>query len=281
MSQNLAGRTVLITGANTGIGRATAVALARRGARLVLAGRSEERTRAALDEVRAAGAEAGFLPLDLGDLASVRRAASTFLDGGSPLHVLINNAGLAGSRGTTADGFELTFGTNHLGPYLFTRLLLPRLREAGGARIVNVASVAHFKAKGFDWEAVRRRTETATGLREYQVSKLANVVFTKELARGRAGDGVRSYSLHPGVVASDVWRRIPWPFRSIMKLRMISNEEGAKTSVYCAASPEVAEHDGRYYDAEKERSPSKIAEDAALGRELWDRSEEMVGTHLT
>jgi NAD(P)-dependent dehydrogenase (short-subunit alcohol dehydrogenase family) len=237
-----------------------------------------------VEEICAAGGEARFLSLDLGDLASVRRAASELLDGGDPLHVLVNNAGLAGQRGTTRDGFELIFGTNHLGPYLLTRLLLPRLREtasrAGGARIVNVSSDSHDKARGFDWDAARRPTATVSGMPEYERSKLANVVFTKELARGHAGAGVHSYALHPGVVATDVWRGVPWPVRPIMKLFMISNEEGAKTTLHCATSPEVADHDGRYYANEREKAPNRVAEDLALGQELWARSEELVGGFL-
>lgn len=280
MEASLADRTIIVTGCNTGIGRVTALELAKRGAQLILANRSEEKTRPVLDEIAAGGGKAELLALDLGDLASVKRAASTFLDSGRPLHTLINNAGLAGLRGTTKDGFEVAFGTNHLGHFLFTLLLLPRLREAGGARIVNVASGSHYKAKGIDFEAVRKPTVAVTGMPEYEVSKLANVLFTKELARGRAGAGVHSYALHPGVVASDAWRQIPWPFRSLMKLFMISNEQGAQTTLYCATSSEVADHDGRYYDKQREKKPSAVSEDAALARELWNKSEEWVAPHL-
>ncbi len=219
----------MVTGANTGIGAATARALAARGGKLWLACRSEEKARPVLDEIRAAGGRAELLALDLADLASVRKSAAEFLARDEPLHVLVNNAGLAGKRGLTRDGFEITFGTNHLGPFLFTTLLLPRLRASAPARIVNVSSVAHYQAKGIDWEALRRPTVTRTGLREYSVSKLCNVLFTKELARGRAGAGVHSYALHPGAVASDVWREVPPPFRWLIKLFMLSNEEGAQT----------------------------------------------------
>lgn len=284
MTDALGGTTILVTGANTGIGRVTAVELARRGARVVLAGRSEERTRPVVDAIRAAGGDAEFLALDLGDLASVQRAAASWLDRGEPLHVLVNNAGLAGQRGTTKDGFELIFGTNHLGPFLFTLLLLPRLREAaaarGSARIVNVSSDSHYKAKGLDWDAVRRPTATVSGMPEYERSKLANVIFTKELARGHAGAGVHSYALHPGVVATDVWRGVPWPVRPIMKMFMISEEEGARTTLHCTTSPDVADHDGRYYAKEREKRPNPVAEDPAIGKELWSRSEELVAPFL-
>jgi NAD(P)-dependent dehydrogenase (short-subunit alcohol dehydrogenase family) len=280
MGGELGGRTVLVTGANTGIGRVTALELAKKGAKMVLAGRSEERTRPVVEEIRGAGGEADFLELDLGSLASVKAAAQRFLDGGKPLDVLVNNAGLAGSKGTTRDGLELTFGTNHVGPFLFTLLLLPRLREAERPRIVNVASKAHYRAPGIDFDAVRRATASTTGVPEYQVSKLANVLFTKELARGKAGPNVRSYSLHPGVIASDVWREIPWPIRSIMKLFMKSNEEGALTSIHCASSPEVEGDDGLYYDECKARRPSRLAEDPDLAKKLWSESEAMVEAFL-
>jgi retinol dehydrogenase-12 len=265
-------RTYLITGANTGIGRVTAEELARSGNQVFLACRSLDRTRPVLNAIRGAGGFAEFLPLDLGDLASVRACAEAFLSRGEPLHVLINNAGLAGQRGLTRSGFELAFGTNHVGHFLLTSLLLPRLRESDDARVVTVASRAHYRAPGIDFEAVRRPTQTTTGLSEYQVSKLANVLFSRELAR-REGDKVHSYALHPGVVASDIWRSVPWGIRHIMALFMSSNEEGARTTLHCATSPAVREQTGCYYDACKERTPSRVAQDDALAARLWEQSE--------
>lgn len=269
---SLKGRTFLVTGANTGIGRVTAVELAKRGGRVVLACRSEEKAAPVLDEIKQAGGDADFLKLALDDLAQVRDAASSFLARNEPLHVLVNNAGLAGQRGLTKDGFELAFGVNHLGHFLFTTLLLPRLLEADAPRIVNVSSKSHYRAKGIDWEAVRKTTASTTGLPEYEVSKLANVLFTKEMAR-RMGGKVKSYALHPGVIASDVWRGVPWGIRHVMKAFMKSNEDGAKTSLYCAASDAVRDDDGRYYDEEREKKPSRTSEDPALAAELWKRSE--------
>jgi retinol dehydrogenase-12 len=270
----LSGRTMIVTGANTGIGRVTAEELAARGAHVWLACRSAEKTRPVLDAIRALGGSADFLHLDLADLDSVRSAARTFLDKSARLDVLVNNAGLAGAKGTTRQGFELAFGTNHLGPFLFTVLLLPRLRECAPARIVNVASEGHYKAPGIDWAALRKPTATSTGFPEYCVSKLCNVLFTKELARGKAGQGVHSYSLHPGAVASDVWRAVPWGIRHIMKLFMLSNEQGARTSIWCATSPDLAEQDGRYYDSCREKPPNPLADDAELARTLWEKSAE-------
>jgi NAD(P)-dependent dehydrogenase (short-subunit alcohol dehydrogenase family) len=270
------GKYAFVTGANTGIGRITAIELARSGAKVVLACRSEERTRPVVEEIAAAGGHAEFLPLDLASLASVRAAAEKFLAKDEPLPLLVNNAGLAGSHGTTEDGFELTFGTNHVGPYLLTRLLLPAIERAGDARIVNVASAGHYRAPGIDFDAVRRRTATTTGFPEYCVSKLANVLFTKELAE-RLPRTIHTYSLHPGAVASDVWREVPWGIRHLMKLFMLTNEEGAKTTLYCATSDAVGDETGLYYEACHEKTPSRLARDAALARTLWEKSAEWTG----
>jgi NAD(P)-dependent dehydrogenase (short-subunit alcohol dehydrogenase family) len=270
----LSGRTFLITGANTGIGYATAADLANRGGRVYLACRSEQKGEAAAAAIVAAtGNEAvTFLPLDLGDLASVRACAARFLARGEPLHVLINNGGVAGARGITADGFELAFGVNHLGHFALTAALLDCLAASAPARVVSVSSDAHYQAKGIDFEAVRRRTASMTGLPEYAVSKLSNVLFTQELARRLDGRGVTTYALHPGVVASDIWRRVPWPVRPLLKLRMITPEQGARTSLYCATSPELAQVSGRFYDKCAERPASEVATPELAGL-LWERSE--------
>jgi retinol dehydrogenase-12 len=276
--QPLNGKIALITGANTGIGRVTARELAARGAHVFITCRSAEKARPVLDELRALPGAGPVEPLalDLADLASVRACAQDFLGRGLPLHLLINNAGIAGARGQTAAGFELAFGVNHLGHFLLTQLLLDRLVQSAPARIVTVASRAHTRVGGIDWDAVRRPTRTRTGLPEYGVSKLANVLFSAELGRRLAGSGVGTYSLHPGVVASDVWRTVPWPLRALMKLGMISTDEGARTSLYCATSPAVAEQTGLYYDRCAPRTPSTAARDPLLAAELWRRSEEWV-----
>lgn len=270
--QDLDGKTMIVTGANTGIGRVTAETLAKRGAKVILACRSQEKTEPVIDGIQAAGGSAEFLKLDLGSFDSIRRAASDFLASGHRLDVLVNNAGLAGSRGKTTDGFELIIGTNHLGPFLFTLLLLPRLRESAPARIVNVSSGSHYDAKSIPFERFRDRTWTTTSLEEYAISKLCNVLFTKELARGRAGEGVTSYALHPGVVATDIWREVPFLVRPLVKLFMISSEEGAKTQLHCATSPERADEDGLYYTKCRPKKPNPLAEDEALAKELWERS---------
>ncbi|GAA4821800.1 SDR family oxidoreductase [Nocardioides caeni] len=275
---DLSGRTFLITGANTGIGKETARELAGRRARVVLAGRSEDRTRAAMTEIadQTGNTDLDYLALDLGDLDSVRTAAATFLQAAEPLHVLINNAGLAGKRGMSASGFELAFGTNHVGTFLFTELLRDHVVDSGGGRIVNVASTGHYRAPGIDWEAVRRPSVTRTAFDEYCVSKLANVLHARELGRRLRGTGVTTYSLHPGAIASDVWREVPPGLRHAMKLFMKSPAQGARTSLFCATSPDVADQTGRYYDSRREKAPSKVVTDE-LAADLWERSEAWVG----
>lgn len=273
---NLTGKLAIVTGANTGIGRVTAVALAEKGAHVLLACRSAERTRPVVDEIVAAGGQAEFVPLDLADFASVRACATAVLGRDQPLPLLVNNAGLAGAHGLTKDGFELTFGTNHLGPYLFTRLLMPALERAGEARVVNVASAGHYRAPGIDWDAVRKPTASTSGFPEYCVSKLANVLFTTELAR-RAPEGLHAYALHPGGVASDVWREVPWGLRHVLKLFLLSNEQGARTTLYCATSDEARAQSGLYYDKSRPKKPSKLAQDEGLARELWEKSAAWTG----
>jgi retinol dehydrogenase 12 len=268
----LAGQTFLVTGGNTGIGLATARALAADGGRVHLACRSAEKGRAAAAAITAATGsdQVAFLQLDLADLGSVRSAAQAFLASGEPLDVLINNAGLAGTRGLTSDGFELLFGVNHLGHFALTTALMDRLTSTQG-RIVNVASDAHFEAPGVDFDRLRRPARTIAAMREYAVSKLCNVLFTQELARRLAGSGVTAYALHPGVVASDIWRRVPWPVRPLITRRMLTVEQGARTSLYCATAPELAQASGQYYEDCAERAPSPVAT-LELAAQLWAHS---------
>jgi retinol dehydrogenase 12 len=274
-----AGRTFLITGGNTGIGLATAIALAAGGGRVYIACRSAAAGEAAVARIKAASGSSGvwLLPLDLASLSSVRACASSFLALDEPLHVLVNNAGVGGQRGLTADGFELHFGVNHLGHFALTQLLLERLTASGpGTRIVNVSSDAHYDARGIDFAAVRRPTATFAGMREYSVSKLCNVLFSRELARRLAGTGVNTYALHPGVVASDIWRRVPRLARPFITRRMLTIEQGAVTSVYCATSPAVTADSGLFYDKCAVRTQSAVAT-PELAELLWRHSAEWTG----
>jgi retinol dehydrogenase 12 len=269
--------TYLITGGNTGIGLATAIALARGGERVLITSRSPAAGEAAVTRIKSesGSADVRLLHLDLASLSSVRACAAEFLAFDEPLHVLVNNAGVGGQRGLTADGFEQHFGVNHLGHFALTQLLIERLTASGpGARIVNVSSEAHYAAQSIDFNAVRRRTATFTGQREYAVSKLCNVLFTQELARRVAG--VNAYALHPGVVASDIWRRVPRLARPFITRRMLTIEQGAVTSVHCATSVAVAGDSGLFYDKCAVRPPSVVAT-PELAELLWKYSSEWTG----
>lgn len=277
---DMSGKTCVITGANTGIGREAALSLAEAGATLLLAGRSRERTEPVIDEINSRHGEdrATFIELDLGDLESVRRGAEEILEAADTIDVLINNAGIGGGQGVTKDGFEIHFGINHLGHFLLTNLLLDRLRESAPSRIVTVASRAHKRVGGIDFDALREPTKSKTGMREYCVSKLANVLFSAELARRLEGTGVSTYALHPGVVASDIWRKVPGILQPLIKLFMISTEEGAVSTIHCATCPDIADKSGLYWDElGRVKEPTSVAQDRQLAAELWRRSEEWVG----
>jgi retinol dehydrogenase-12 len=273
---DLQGRTFLVTGANSGIGRAMVEALAERGGRVVLACRSEERTRPVLDAIRARhrSADATFLPLDVADLDSVRRAADSFLATGRPLDALVNNAGIAGTQALSPQGFDLTYATNHIGPFLLTELLLHAVRRAPQGRIVNVSSIAHMQVKAIDWSVLeRRQVPKRSGFHDYAATKLMNLLHAKELARRLAGTGVTTYAAHPGGVRSNIWRSVPQPLRWLILLFLVSNEEGARTQLRCATDPELATESGRYYDKSREAPCNPLANDEALARALWVRTE--------
>jgi retinol dehydrogenase 12 len=272
-------RVAIVTGANTGIGRATAVELARRGFEVVLANRDETRSEGVVADIRrvTGATRVEVLPLDLGSLASVRRAAALFLASERPLHVLVNNAGVGGQRGLTSDGFELHFGVNHLGHFLFTNLLLDRIRASAPARVVTVSSNAHRFASRIDFGRLRHPTRSLTGYPEYQVSKLANVVFTVELARRLEGSGVSAFALDPGVIASDIWRGLPRPMRLVMTRFMRPVEVGARTSVHLASAAGVEGDSGGYFVDCRRRRPNPLAFDGDLARALWHTSARWTG----
>jgi NAD(P)-dependent dehydrogenase (short-subunit alcohol dehydrogenase family) len=280
MNAHLAqGRHFFITGANSGIGFQTALQLAKWGGSVTLASRSREKNEKAMKEIaaRAPGAQLRQVVLNLADLKSVRKGTEDFLATGHPVDVLINNAGLAGTRSTSPDGYELTVAVNHLGHFLLTELLLPRLKESAQGRIINVSSRAHFDAKGIDWSKLR---QPATGVKStlacYAVSKLMNVLHTKALAKRLSGTKVTTYAVHPGVVATRIWRRIPQPFQGLMKLFMVSEAKGAETTLYCATAPELAHVSGRYYTDKKEVPCSPLGEDEALAEKLFEWSQAAV-----
>ena len=274
----MSNRVCLITGATSGIGRATALALAGQGAELVLLCRDRGKGEETATAARAAGAPAVDLLLaDLGRQAEVRRAAAEFLASGRPLHVLINNAGVVNLQRTlTPDGIEATFAVNHLAYFLLTTLLLDRLRASAPARIVNVASEAH-KLGTLDLGDLQNERRYKV-MNVYGQSKLANILFTAELARRLDGSGVTANSLHPGAVATGLGKNNgPWARRLIALLRPFfrTPDGGAATSIHLATSPAVDGVSGRYFANCREKRPAPAARDMALAGRLWAISEEM------
>ncbi len=273
-------QTFLVTGANSGIGRALAEALAARSANVVLAARSAERTEPVLKAIQAQypKAKTSFLLVDLADFASIRRAAGELLERHPTLDILVNNAGVAGTQGVSRDGYHLTYAVNHLGPFLFTELLLPALRAAPAGRIVNISSVANFRARAFDWSLLTTSPSRLNGtFQDYADSKLMNILHAKELARRLTGTRVTTYAVHPGGVATNIWRALPGLLQWVLKLFLISSEEGARTPLYCAAEPGLASSTGRYFDKEREVPPNPAADDVSLAAKLWEYSSTATG----
>ncbi len=187
--------------------------------------------------------------------------------------MLVNNAGVAGRRGLTRQGFELTFGVNHLGHFVLTNALLGCLSASGSARVVTVSSDAHYsRPRDRLGRAAAFRRAASPACASTRCRSCATCCSSAELARRTAGTGVTTYALHPGVVASDIWRRVPWPVRPLMERRMLTVSQGAETSLYCATSSEVASDSGLFYDKCAERAPSPVAT-PELAAELWKRSE--------
>jgi NAD(P)-dependent dehydrogenase (short-subunit alcohol dehydrogenase family) len=256
----------LVTGPGSGIGRATAVGLGRAGFHVITAGRYPDRIEPVIGEIEAAGGSAEYLELDLSSLRSVREAARQVVASGRPVAILVNNAGIGvNRRGVTEDGFEVHFAINHLGHFLLTQALAPVLGEAG--RVVSLSSGMHHRADGIDPARVRRPTR-GIGVKEYAISKLANVLFIRELARRRPE--INAYAVHPGLVRT---RIIPGPIRALTS-NMLTPEQGADTVLWCAMSEEVAAESGHYYQQRTRLPPSQIAQDDDLARELWERSDE-------
>jgi len=276
----LLGKTVVVTGASSGIGLHTATGLARLGAAVALVARDRAKGEAALAEARrvSGGGAASLFLADLGALAEVRHLAVELLATLPRIDVLVNNAGaMHATRKVSADGYELTFAVNHLAPFLLTRLLLPRLRASAPARVVTVSSEAHRMGPldPDDLQAERRYS----AMRAYGRSKLANVLFSNALARREAGTRVTSNSLHPGTVATGFGRNDPGWFRVLVTLGrpfLATPEQGARTPIYVASSPEVAGVTGRYFKDRRAIAPARFALDEGVQERLWELSERLV-----
>jgi retinol dehydrogenase-12 len=268
------GKTVVLTGANTGIGKQTTLELAKRGARVVMACRDMERGEAARTELLAATDGRGDLEvreLDLASLASVRDFAEKANADLARIDVLINNAGIFPQKASkTVDGFEAQFGVNYLGPFLLTNLLLDKLRASAPSRIVHLTSMLHTKGT-IDFDSFQGEKPYKASI-AYNQSKLANIVFSNELGRRLEGTGVTSNAVHPGAIATDITRDLPWIVQKIVGLMFKDVAYGAKGPLLVATDPTLADATGRYWKESTERTPSDEAMDPAVAARLWEAS---------
>ncbi|XP_054876969.1 retinol dehydrogenase 12, like [Poeciliopsis prolifica] len=276
----LDGQTAVITGANTGIGKETAIDLAKRGARVILACRDMEKAQTALTEVIQSSGNDNVvcMKLDLSDTKSIREFATNVQQNEQKLNLLINNAGvMVCPFGKTADGFEMQIGVNHFGHFLLTYLLLDLIKRSAPARIVNVSSMAH------SWGSINlediNSEKSYNKSKAYAQSKLANVLFTRSLAKRLEGTGVTAYSLHPGVVQTDLWRHLSAPERFFMKIAKPFTKdsvEGAQTTIYCAVEPSLEKESGGYYSGCAAANCSAAGKDDELAQKLWELSCKML-----
>lgn len=283
----LHGKTVIVTGSNTGIGKTTAIDLAKRGARVILACRSKQRGEAALEEIKRASGSSQlvFMQLDLGSLKSVRSFAENFLKSEPRLDILINNAGVH-MHGRTEDGLGLMFGVNHIGHFLLTNLLLERLKECEASRVVNVSSTAHnFGKIDFDCLSTHKALGLGTSFMEvlqyYSDSKLCNVLFTHELAKRLQGTKVTCYSLHPGAINSELSRSQSPVLKFFLKPLTVyffkNTEQGCQTTLHCALQDGIEHLSGHYFSNCTVREVYDKAKDDATAKKLWELSERFCG----
>ncbi|XP_060929037.1 dehydrogenase/reductase SDR family member 13b.1 [Limanda limanda] len=286
-SVRLEGRTVIVTGGNTGIGKTTALELAKRGARVILACRNQEKAEAAAFDIRreSGNNQVVFMQLDLASLQSVRSFAQTFLKTEPRLDILINNAGVI-SQGRTEDGFGLAFGVNHLGHFLLTNLLLERLQQCGPSRVVTVAALLH-RFGNIDFPLLDSEKDLVSGqstwynIQAYCSSKLCNVLFTRELANRLEGTRVTCYTLHPGVIYTEILRSMSlWQQLLIMpfaKLFFMDPEGGSQTTLHCALQEGIEPLSGRYFSNCALQRVGAKGRDDALAKKLWELSERLTG----
>lgn len=271
---SMSGKTVLVTGATSGIGRETARSLATMGARMLVGARDASKGQAVVEELRRAGGAAEVVLVDQASFASVREAAARIAAVHPSLDVLVNNAGTAiRRRRVTKDGHEATWQTNFLGGYLLTRLLLPLLKKSPAPRVVNVSSEGHRTGR-IDWSNLDLERGYG-GFQAYANTKLAQVLFTRELAR-REPD-LRVNALHPGAIATGIWHDVPQPLRWLIGLVLPPASKGAGPVVRLASASDVAEVTGQYFMRYKPQEPSQAAQDDATGRRLWEVAEKATG----
>jgi len=274
-------KVVLVTGANSGIGRAASLALAKMGATVVMVARNQEKGEAARSEIirESQNSSVDLLLADLSSLESVRQLATEFQKKYAKLHVLINNAGLFNQRRhVTMDGYEDTFATNYLAPFLLTNLQLDLLKASAPSRIINVSSVGHYNGH-INFDDLNLEKEYG-GWKAYGQSKLALVLFTHKLAKKLQGTGVTVNSVHPGTVATNIWSRPLGPVGFIMalpKLFMTTPKQGAETIVYLASSPDAKDLNGEYLEKLKVKKSSDESYNEEIAQRLWDVSAKLTG----
>ncbi len=278
------GKTVVITGGNAGIGKATAIALAKKGAEIVITSRSEDKAKTAIAEIKSAsGNEAvSYVLVDLSSQKSVRKAAEELKSKCPQIDVLVNNAGCYVSElQLTGDGLEMQFGTNHIGHFLLTNLILDNIKAAGKARIVNLSSIAHKSTRELNLDDINYEKDEYGGWKAYSRSKYCNILFTKELAKRLEKDGITVNAVHPGGVRTEIaeknanwFTKLGW---IVMKPFMITVEKGAATSIHLASSPEAEGVTGHYWVRSKQEWSNKPSQDPENAKALWKKSEELVG----
>ena len=280
------GKTCLITGSTSGIGKEIAVGLAKMKANIILVGRNKAKCQAALEEISRNVSSStnenrvSYLLADLSSQASIHQLANKFLESYESLDILVNNAGVFLSRRvTTVDKIEYTFAVNHLAPFLLTNLLFERIKASSPSRIITTSSVAH-RGAYINFDNLQFERGHYKGVEAYKQSKLANILFTKELARRSRGSGVTSNCFHPGGVRTNLVQSNPWYYRliwAIINPFLVSPKKGADTAIYLASSSKVADISGKYFVNRKPVRPSELAEDHNIAARLWKISEELIG----
>lgn len=283
---SLKGKVVIITGANTGIGLETARDLAKRGGRIILACRNQSRGEAAVEDIRQSTGnnDVIYMHLDLASFKSIRHFAEQIIKSERAIDILVNNAGVACKRKLTEDGLELMMGVNHFGPFLLTNLLLDKIKDSAPSRIVNVASMGHNFIKSINFDDIQSE-KNFNDITVYCQSKLANILFTRSLAKKVKDSNVTVNALHPGAVRTEIWRDLRilnytlgrWIFNGLAYIFFKSSYEGAQTTIYLSVSEDVKGVTGQYFVDCRPVKLNEHALDEEVGNELWDISEQLTG----